>query len=85
MFILSPASMYGNTNPGAGTDPSNGLYGAGRFAYSTNQFSASGRPYSKATASWQQLDYKAELSASAAAGESYISYQSTDSLCFNKT
>jgi hypothetical protein len=34
----SPASMYGNTNPGAGVDPSNGLYGAGRFAYSTNQF-----------------------------------------------
>jgi len=30
------ASMYGNTNPGAGVKPSGGLYGAGRFAYTTN-------------------------------------------------
>ena len=37
----SPASMYGNTDPGAGVDPSGGLYGAGRFSYSINQFSAS--------------------------------------------
>ena len=66
----SPASMYGNTNPGAGVDPSDGLYGAGRFAYSVNQFSASGDLTAvNATASWQQLDYKAELSASVAAGE----------------
>jgi len=35
------SSLYGNTNPGAGSDPSDGLYGAGRFAYSINQFSAS--------------------------------------------
>ena len=32
----SPSSMYGNTNPGAGADPSGGLYGAGRFGYSIN-------------------------------------------------
>ena len=37
----SPASMYGNTNPGAGLDPSDGLYGAGRFTYSENSFSSS--------------------------------------------
>ena len=37
----SPASMYGNTDPGAGVDPSGGLYGAGRFGYSINQFSSS--------------------------------------------
>jgi len=66
----SPASMYGNTNPGAGVDPSNGLYGAGRFAYSTNQFSASFTA-TAAAATWAQLDYKAELSASAAAGVTY--------------
>jgi len=66
----SPASMYGNTDPGAGVDPSGGLYGAGRFAYSINQFSASGDLTAVvATASWQQLDYKSELSASVAAGE----------------
>ena len=64
----SPASMYGNTDPGAGADASGGLYGAGRFGYSVNQFSASGVTTTVATASWQQLDYKAELSASVAAG-----------------
>jgi len=63
----SPASMYGNTNPGAGVDPSDGLYGAGRFAYSVNQFSASVAMDAQ-TGSWSDVDYKAELSASAAAG-----------------
>ena len=66
----SPASMYGNTNPGAGANPSDGLYGAGRFGYSINQFSASltaGKVVGS-TASWQQLQYDAELSASVAAG-----------------
>ena len=63
----SPASMYGNTNPANGADPSGGLYGAGRFGYSINQFSASATT-TVATASWQQLDYNSELSASVAAG-----------------
>ena len=57
------ASLYGNTNPGAGADPSNGLYGAGRFAYSSNQFSAS-LAGTVTSASWAQVDYKAGLSAS---------------------
>ena len=63
----SPASMYGNTDPGAGANPSGGLYGAGRFGYSVNQLSASAVT-TVATASWQQLDYNADLSASVAAG-----------------
>ena len=67
----SPASMYGNTNPGAGVDPSDGLYGAGRFAYSSNQFSASFTGQTAAAATWAQVDYKAELSASIAAGVTY--------------
>ena len=62
------SSIYGDTNPGAANDPQYGLYGAGRFAYSTNQFSAS-VSCSTATASWADVDYKAELSASVAAGE----------------
>jgi len=62
------ASMYGDTNPGAGTDPNGGLYGAGRFAYSINQFSASVTP-TCTTASWSDLDYASDLSASVAAGE----------------
>jgi len=64
------ASMYGDTDPGAGVDPNGGLYGAGRFGYSINQFSASvaNAALTVSTASWADLDYTAELSASAAAG-----------------
>jgi len=61
----SPASMYGNTDPGANLDPSGGLYGAGRFGYSVNQFSSS-VDMTVATSSWSDLDYDAELSASLA-------------------
>jgi hypothetical protein len=60
------SSMYGNTNPGASSDATNGLYGAGRFAYSINQFSASVTT-TCTTASWQDVDYSSELSASVAA------------------
>jgi hypothetical protein len=61
------SSMYGNTNPGANADPSQGLYGAGRFAYSINQFSQS---FTIATGSvlWSDVDYDTTLSASVAAG-----------------
>ncbi len=62
----SPASMYGNTNPGPGVDPSDGLYGAGRFAYSVNQFSASAN-VNERDAEWTDVDYEAEKSASIAA------------------
>lgn len=64
----SPASMYGNTNPGASSNPADGLYGAGRFGYSINQFSASAAQVT-ASATWADVDYDAELSASVAAGD----------------
>jgi hypothetical protein len=57
------SSMYGNTNPGVANDATNGLYGAGRFAYSINQFSASAVT-TCTTASWADVDYSSELSAS---------------------
>ena len=60
------SSMYGNTNPGIATDASQGLYGAGRFAYSVNQFSASYTAVAT-TASWADVDYDASLSASISA------------------
>jgi hypothetical protein len=53
------SSMYGNTNPGAGVDPSQGLYGAGRFAYSINQFTASVGT-TVATASWADVNYDSQ-------------------------
>ena len=62
----SPASMYGNTNPGADADPSDGLYGAGRFGYSINQFSASCDSVSSGSIDWADVDYDADLSASLA-------------------
>jgi hypothetical protein len=66
----SPASMYGNTDPGADADANGGLYGAGRFGYSINQFSSSiaDANLTVATASWADVNYAAELSASVAAG-----------------
>ena len=54
------SSMYGNTNPNSSNDPSQGLYGAGRFAYSINQFSASITNVTVASASWANLQYGAE-------------------------
>jgi hypothetical protein len=65
-------SLYGNgdsarfpfstTAPGTG-----GLYGEGRFTYSTNQFSASVAS-TVASASWSSVNFDSALSASAAAG-----------------
>jgi hypothetical protein len=62
------SSLYGDTNPLNGGDPTNGLYGAGRFAYSINQFSAS-VVTTVTTASWTSVEYSNELSASIAANE----------------
>ena len=92
-------SLYGNTGSATGnypfsTNPNNlgennngGLYGAGRFTYSTNQFSASvpmtgsvnggilptvgAGTASFATASWADLNYDSDLSASVMANQIY--------------
>ena len=76
----SPASMYGDTNPGAGVDPSGGLYGAGRFGYSINQFSASATVTASGSATWAQVDYETEKSASIAGGSTYsfITFAASD-------
>ena len=58
------SSLYGNTNPAAGADPTNGLYGAGRFAFSINQFSAS-VVTTVTSASWADVQYDPTLSGSA--------------------
>jgi hypothetical protein len=62
------SSLYGDTNPGAESNPTNGLYGAGRFAYSINQFSAS-LQVSRSAALWSDVDYDTTLSASVANGD----------------
>ena len=64
-------SLYGNRTstqyPFATPDTKGGLYGAGRFAYTTNQFSASATA-TATSASWGATGYNSDLSASVAAG-----------------
>jgi len=69
-------SMYGTRNasgqyPFATPAAAGGLYGAGRFTYSTNQFSASFTVStgSIASGSWANVNFDSELSASVAAGQ----------------
>ena len=63
-----PASIYGDTSPAAGGDPTGGLYGAGRFAYSTQQTQSLASSTSSGSATWAQVDFQADKSASIAAG-----------------
>jgi hypothetical protein len=67
------ASLYGNTGseyPFSTPAAEGGLYGAGRFTYSTNQFSASFTvtTASITSASFSEVNFDSALSASAAAG-----------------
>jgi len=64
-------SMYGNTGsqyPFATPAAAGGLYGAGRFTYSTNQTSSTVASV-VTSGSWASVNYDSDLSASAAAGE----------------
>jgi hypothetical protein len=65
-------SLYGTRDASSATpfstpNPVGGLYGAGRFTYSTNQFSAS-LSAAVTTGSWANVNYDSSLSASVAAG-----------------
>ena len=53
---------FGNTNAG-------GLYGAGRFGYSTNATSSTKASLTVATASWSDLNFDSTFSASAVGGQ----------------
>jgi len=75
--FASGDSLYGARNasgrfPFQTTGTTGGLYGDGRFAYSTNQFSASFSSslagYSATSASWADVNFDSSLSASAVAG-----------------
>jgi hypothetical protein len=71
-------SLYGNNSANFGNERAGGLYGAGRFGYSINPFSSSAQTGTQAaalatntvvTASWGQIGFDADLSASVAAGQ----------------
>ena len=71
-------SLYGNNSANFGNERAGGLYGAGRFGYSINPASAStltavtlattAAQNTVTTASWGQVFYDADLSASVVAG-----------------
>ena len=103
--FTSGGSMYGTRNatgqyPFATPSPVGGLYGAGRFAYSTNQFSASVPLTGSANggalpavigagtgsfiaATWAEVNFDSDLSASAAAGRIYKITVNTASVLTN--
>jgi len=66
--FTSGASTYGDTSANFGNTNTGGLYGAGRFAYSTNQFSASAATAVATSASFADVDFDSNYSASVAAG-----------------
>lgn len=61
-------SIYGTPSANFGNLAEGAFYGAGKFGYSLNQFSAS-ISASHATASFAEVDFDASLSASVAAGQ----------------
>jgi len=71
--FTSGDSTYGASSANFGNTSTGGLYGAGRFTYSTNQFSASGVAVVQATtfstASFADVNFNSDFSASAAAGQ----------------
>jgi hypothetical protein len=71
--FVNGGSLYGqrdaaSATPFATTATSGGLYGAGRYTYATNQFSASATA-TTSSAAWSDLNFDSAFSASAAAGQ----------------
>ena len=67
-------SFYGNTSANFGNEAAGGLYGAGRFGYSINQFTGSDATVASGsdlipTTTFADINYTAELSASMLANE----------------
>jgi hypothetical protein len=66
--FTSGQSTYGDTSANFGNTSTGGLYGAGRFTYSTNQFSSSGVTATATSASFADVNFNSDFSASAVAG-----------------
>jgi len=63
-------SVFGVTNQS--TDATEGLYGAGRFGYSINDYTATSLAFDSASADWEDIDWDSDLSASAARSEIFF-------------
>ena len=67
--FTNPSSIYGNTtqsDAAFATDVNNGLYGAGRFGYSMNESTLTQTTITSASATWADVNYDINLSASLA-------------------
>ena len=78
--FTSGDSMYGTPSTNFGNLAEGGLYGAGRFGYSTNQFSASVQVAKIFTGSWADVNFASELSESVRQGEIKVFGVNTGSL-----
>jgi len=63
------SSIYGTRSANFGNLAEGGLYGAGRFGYSLNQFSSSGATATYTSASFFEVNFDSALSASVVAGQ----------------
>ena len=66
--FTSGDSTYGDTSANFGNTNTGGLYGAGRFTYSTNQTSSAALTATVTSASFADVEFDSSLSASVAAG-----------------
>jgi len=62
-------SLYGTNTANFGNAAAGALYGAGKFGYSTNQFSASSGAATVASASSAEIDFNSDYTSSLAANE----------------
>jgi len=67
--FASGNSLYGTNTANFGNAAAGALYGAGKFGYSTNQFSVSSSAATVASASSAEIDFNSDYTASLAANE----------------
>jgi hypothetical protein len=67
--FMSNTSVYGTPSANFGNQAAGGLYGAGKFGFSLNQFTASGITATYTTASQYDVHFDSALSASVEAGQ----------------
>ena len=72
--FTSGQSIYGNTSGSSGFDTieNNALYGAGRFGYSINESTAAAAGGAATSASWADVNFNADLSASIVGAATYV-------------
>ena len=78
--FTSGNSMYGDASANFGNTSNGALYGAGRFTYSTNQFSSSLTAAATSSATFADVNFSSEYSASVAATQIFKLTAATSSI-----